>query len=109
MIPESQTIFQLVVLLEEVSRSVTASQQGENFGVPYRDLDEEQQAIILSAQFSCSNLGATTLLSMLMACFACGELACKGAFEVDAIELSSPTPCSSCMFIYSLHAFQIQL
>lgn len=86
------------------SRSVTALSK-EKFGVPYRDLDEEQQAIIRSAQFHARTWRNDTTLNV-MACFACGELACKGAFEVDAVELSSPTPCSSCMFIYSSHAFQ---
>ncbi|PBK83656.1 hypothetical protein ARMGADRAFT_883991, partial [Armillaria gallica] len=65
------------------------------FSVPYRDLDPARQAAIHTTQFHTYTWCNDTTVSV-MAIFTCGKLACKGTFEVDAKDLSSPVPCGPC-------------
>ncbi len=89
------------------ARSVTSLSE-EQFSVPYRDLDPARQAAIRTTQFHTRTWRNDTTVSV-MAVFACGKLACKGSFEVDAKDLSSPVPCGPCILVHSSRAFEITL
>lgn len=41
-----------------------------------------------------------------MVVFACGQLPCKGTFDINVEDLTSPTPCGPCLLLHSSHAFE---
>ncbi len=84
--------------------SITALSE-EKYGVPYQDLSLDRQAAIHTDQFhTCTWHNDTTV--NVMAVFACGKLPSKAIFEVDAKDLSTSTPCGSCILVHSSCAFE---